>query len=290
MAASTSFDESKRREIEETNVTGTENLLNIAGSIKSLKNLFYISTAYVCGTDQGVIPEERLDLSRAFKNPYEESKLNCEELVRTSGLPFTVIRPSIIMGHSRTGDAMGEDRMVYGYQLGVYYSALYNFEPPRDKNFWDYWKSSNGEPKTIRTRLRADGNTTKNLVTLDDVVNVSMAIRNSDDNASRTYNVVNPKNVTVKQIIDTMQRTLHIQGIEYIPNLPKEDIKCESGTQTERLAYRQTEPYWPYVHNMEPTWKYDNVSALGVKRVEMTPNLLDFLLTTYVNKYLVPKE
>lgn len=288
MAASTSFSEEKRKEIETTNITGTENVIKLSKRFPKMQNLFYISTAYVCGTDQGVIKEDRLSLDRAFKNPYEESKLKCEELVRKSGFPFTIIRPSIIMGDSKTGDAMSEDRMVYGYLLGLYHAALQSFiEPsinPKEKNFWEYWNNCGNEYKNIDMKFRADGNTTKNLVTLDDVVNTCMAIRKDPLKEGRTYNVVNPFNTTVKEIIDTMQKTLHIQGIEYIPNLSQQDINKDN--LPERLAFRQTKPYWPYVHINEPEWSYDNVKNLGIRRVEMNTNLLHFLMESYVNKYL----
>jgi len=288
MAASTSFDESKREQIESTNIFGTQNLVTTCKSFKKIKNLFYMSTSYVCGNEQGVIPEEPLNNGSGYKNPYEESKLECERIVRGSKLPFTIIRPSIIVGNSVTGDAEGESRMVYGYLLAVYYSSLYDFEVPRDKKFWEHWKSSeDGEYREIRSRFRANGNTTKNLVTLDDVIGVCQAIRKNGRNIGKTYNVINSKNITVKEIVDTMQETLHVKGIEYIPNLPREEIR--GGTTSEMFAYKGTKPYWPYVHVSEPHWEDKNVKALGVKRVEMNLNLLNFLISSYVNKYLKPK-
>ena len=288
LAASTAFDESKRAEIFSTNSIGTDNLLSAVSSFSKLEKLFYISTAYVCGEEGVNVPEEQLSEKRKFRNPYEESKLNAENKVRTSKIPFTIIRPSILMGDSKTGEAEGEDRMVYGYLLGVYFSALSTMQPPRDKNFWKYWEESSDKKnyREISTRFRANANTGKNLVTIDDMVNVCLAIQSAPDNQKKTYNVVNSKDISVGQIVDTMQETLHIQGIRYIPNLPAKDIT--NGSVAERVAFKKTQPYWPYVHGPEPNWIHENVDSLNVSRVEMNKDMLSFLLNTYVKKYLKP--
>jgi len=59
-----------------------------------------------------------------FRNSYEESKYESEILIRKTSLPWTIFRPSIIVGDSRTFDSQGENRMVYGFVLGIYYSIL----------------------------------------------------------------------------------------------------------------------------------------------------------------------
>ena len=65
----------------------------------------HISTAYVAGTHSGRFGEGDLDLGQDFRNPYERSKFEAEALVRrrASSLPVQVLRPSIVVGDSRTG-------------------------------------------------------------------------------------------------------------------------------------------------------------------------------------------
>lgn len=116
IAASTAFDESRRAEIEEANLIGTRNVLNFVKK-RDVGKFFYMSTAYIAGLEKGVIPEGRVSHNSGFKNPYEETKYVCDQRVQDSGLPFIVIRPSIIIGDSRTGNPMGEERMFYGYAL-----------------------------------------------------------------------------------------------------------------------------------------------------------------------------
>ena len=106
-AASVSFelglDESRA-----INVEGTRRLLDLGelcarrGGIDSF---VHVSTAYVAGDHPDRYGEGELDVGQAFRNPYERSKYEAEVLVRAraSTLPVQVVRPSIVVGDSRTG-------------------------------------------------------------------------------------------------------------------------------------------------------------------------------------------
>ena len=66
----------------------------------------YISTLGVAGKLPGYIPEEELP-EREFHNHYERTKSRSESEVlaayKENGLPVTIHRPSMIIGHSQTG-------------------------------------------------------------------------------------------------------------------------------------------------------------------------------------------
>ncbi|MEA2332330.1 MAG: hypothetical protein QOH58_2468 [Thermoleophilaceae bacterium] len=107
-AASVSFDlglEASRR----VNVDGTRRVAELAercaGGGTGLDRLSYVSTAYVAGAHGGVFDEDGLDVGQSFRNPYEQSKFEAERLLRkrADGLPLQVLRPSIVVGDSRTG-------------------------------------------------------------------------------------------------------------------------------------------------------------------------------------------
>ncbi|MBE0642895.1 MAG: SDR family oxidoreductase [Bacteroidetes bacterium] len=90
------------------NVGGTRIMLAFAeqaADAGSLRHFAYISTAYVCGDRGGVILEEGDVCLPRFTNSYEQSKWECEQLVREAfaDLPATIFRPSIIVGDARTG-------------------------------------------------------------------------------------------------------------------------------------------------------------------------------------------
>ena len=123
-AASTSFDDRKKEEIIKTNIEGTKNIISIAQKVKDLKNLYYVSTAYIAGLNKEIIYEDEMPPKAGFRNAYEESKYESELILRKTSLPWSVFRPSIIVGDSKTFDSQGECRMVYGFMLGIYYSKV----------------------------------------------------------------------------------------------------------------------------------------------------------------------
>ena len=111
LAASTSFNEAEREHIEQANLGGTVRLLELARHIKHLENFYQISTAYVVGRNGSCSDEDTPPENPQFNNTYERKKWEVEKRVRQSGLPFTVFRPSIIIGES-SGAAPGEKRMM----------------------------------------------------------------------------------------------------------------------------------------------------------------------------------
>jgi thioester reductase-like protein len=103
-AASVSFDlslDDSRR----VNVDGSRNVVELAERCRGLERLTYISTAYVAGEPRGLFRESHLDVGQRFRNPYEQSKFEAERMVRerAAHLPLQVLRPSIVVGDSRTG-------------------------------------------------------------------------------------------------------------------------------------------------------------------------------------------
>ena len=106
-AASVSFTLSLERS-REINVEGTRRMLELAELCRErgqLRRYAHISTAYVAGTHRGEFSEEQLDVGQDFRNPYEQSKFEAEQLVRTHDhlLPIQIFRPSIVVGERSTG-------------------------------------------------------------------------------------------------------------------------------------------------------------------------------------------
>jgi nucleoside-diphosphate-sugar epimerase len=89
------------------NLEGTRRMLDfaeLACTHGGLERYGHVSTAYVAGTHTGRFAECDLDLGQRFNNSYEQSKFEAEQLVRARpGLPFTIMRPSIVVGDRRSG-------------------------------------------------------------------------------------------------------------------------------------------------------------------------------------------
>lgn len=102
-AAVTAFDAAPAV-YEAVNVRGTANVAALG------LPMLQVSTAYVCGTRDGVISED--ETGDAFVNGYEASKAAGEAIVRGAGVPFAIARPSIVVGDSARG-AIREFSNIY---------------------------------------------------------------------------------------------------------------------------------------------------------------------------------
>jgi len=103
-AALLNFHETSDGEPWKTNVGGTKNVLALCRQVR-IRDLHYVSTAYVCGVREGTVYEDELDVGQGFRNDYERSKFQAEELVREDPYldSLTVYRPAVISGDSVNG-------------------------------------------------------------------------------------------------------------------------------------------------------------------------------------------
>jgi long-chain acyl-CoA synthetase len=85
------------------NVEGARKLVALARKAPKLERFVHVSTAYVAGTHEGIFDEDDLDVGQRFRNTYEQTKFEAERIVRSSGLPVRVVRPSIVVGEAATG-------------------------------------------------------------------------------------------------------------------------------------------------------------------------------------------
>jgi long-chain acyl-CoA synthetase len=89
------------------NLDGTRRVLELAELAQErggLERYAHVSTAYVAGTHAGRFRECDCDVSQRFRNAYEQSKFEAEQLVRSRPeLPSTILRPSIVVGDRRSG-------------------------------------------------------------------------------------------------------------------------------------------------------------------------------------------
>ncbi|MEA2374375.1 MAG: hypothetical protein QOD53_838, partial [Thermoleophilaceae bacterium] len=106
-AASVSFaqplDEARR-----INVEGTERVLEFARLCErrgALERFAYVSTTYVAGAYDGHFTEDDGDVGQEFRNSYERSKLEADQLVRreAGSLPVRIFRPGIVVGEHQSG-------------------------------------------------------------------------------------------------------------------------------------------------------------------------------------------
>ncbi|MBL1078322.1 SDR family oxidoreductase [Nocardia sp. 2] len=197
-AASLAFEEHRAAEIEKQNVEGTENVLELARGL-GVRTFNYISTAYVAGRTNGVIPEARIPASVESNNAYERSKIAAENTVLDSGFDtIRIFRPSIVIGHSRTYAATTFSGL-YGFVRGL----------QRARNLV---RASLGDLLKFRPlRLLANGDTPVNFIPVDQVVRaaVGIAARSSD---SEIYHLANSAPPALKTVWDG---AVDVLGVQY---------------------------------------------------------------------------
>ncbi len=101
------------------NVTGTIKVLDFCEACESLDRLNYISTCYVSGERAGLVFEDELDEGQGHNNHYESTKFWAEVEVqrRSDEIPTAIFRPSIVVGHSRTGETDKYDGPYYLFKV-----------------------------------------------------------------------------------------------------------------------------------------------------------------------------
>ncbi len=107
VAAKVHFDASLA-ELRRINVDGTRNMMEwaqLAHRAGDIRSFTHVSTAFVAGRREGIVREDELEAGQEFRNAYELSKFEAEKLVKgvADQLPAIIVRPSIIVGDSRSG-------------------------------------------------------------------------------------------------------------------------------------------------------------------------------------------
>ncbi|MCS6913932.1 MAG: SDR family oxidoreductase [Myxococcales bacterium] len=135
VAATTRFDHSLP-EARRINVGGTMHALELARQLRKagrLGRLDYVGTAYVAGDRTDLVLEQELDVGQGFRNTYEQSKFEAEKLCRAAQqeLPVCILRPSIIVGDSRTGRTTSYKTLYWPMRLLIGFYGLWRPVLPR---------------------------------------------------------------------------------------------------------------------------------------------------------------
>jgi len=114
------------------NTAGTAHALELANELGGPCRFVHVSSAYVAGRAVGVVTEEPSTGTHGFVNAYEQSKHEAEALVRASGCPFVILRPSSIVCDARTG-AVAQVNAVHR-ALWFYFGGLVPMLPGDERS------------------------------------------------------------------------------------------------------------------------------------------------------------
>ena len=119
----------------------TSLMLEVAREL-SVDKFVYVSTAFAAGYRGGPIAESLHVDPPADPNEYTRSKRRTERIVATSGVPYQIHRPSIVVGRSHDGQYSGKPYGAYQIWTGLcrflcdrYRSTLHVVAPDLPLNF-----------------------------------------------------------------------------------------------------------------------------------------------------------
>ena len=283
-AASIDFGLSRAITTSNININGTRNILEL--SLKAAaKKFIHVSTSYVAGGAE-FFSEDDHDIGQQLRNPYEKSKSQGEEMVRIfaskSNMPFAILRPSVIVGDSKTGKIMSFEG---------YYGFFKYLISLRDKVKKSSKKSVlselvNGEKVFLPVTVRCSYTSTINLVPIDWVTNCICYFLKQGTMENRAYHLVNEDPPHVRQVIE---KTLELVGVncylretsEPLKNgFPKNIIKI---AETMQKGFELTENlYWPYV-TKEPKFSVKELKRIMGKDYSPAPQTDNKLLETLLS-------
>ncbi len=169
----------KRQQAKHLN--GLNRMLNLARECTYLKRFSLFSTAFVSGDRTGIISEEELDVGQSLRTPYEEAMQMAEHMARSAmpRIPITVLRPSAMIGHSKTGDASG---LTEGpsYLLSLMLRM----------------------PSEMPVFLPGSGVVPFNIVPIDYVVRASWSLASDPVALGRTFHLTDPNPVSTRQAFE----------------------------------------------------------------------------------------
>ena len=99
------------------NVDGTRHALELARQIKA-GCFHHMSSIAVAGLYPGVFREDMFAEAEDLNHPYFKTKHDSEALVREeTALPYRIYRPSVVLGHSKTGEIDKIDGPYYFFRM-----------------------------------------------------------------------------------------------------------------------------------------------------------------------------
>ena len=257
-AAATKFSGLRREDLLKANYTGTKNILKLCVSGRR-KHIHYISTAYVSGTKNGIVYEDELDDSFGFRNYYEESKFFAEKIIHeyalSHKLPFTIYRPSIIVGDSRTNHTTNFDGIY------LFSRTLLVLKRKAESMARKYDSIKNNRLKTIDAnnangllyipiRIPAKPDATINLVPVDYVTNVIISIFLDKNRVNNTFHIVNPYPPKLSFLMESISEAIGITGTEVVDHeeFNKNEMSSIEIKTWEKIGvyglYMRDEPYF----------------------------------------------
>jgi nucleoside-diphosphate-sugar epimerase len=213
-----------------SNLIGTGHVLDFCRQA-GVRELHYVSTAYVCGRQAGPVREEDLDHGQEFRNDYEASKFQAEKLVRSATFldRLTVYRPAVVVGDSVTGYT-STYHGLYSYLQFAW--VVRQYATLEEDGRWH-----------APLRLNLTGDEPRNLVPVDWVSAVIAYLVLTPAHHGQTYHLTPLRPVTARQIEEAMSSHFGYYGPTFAG---PEALGNGDLNELEKTFYEYVSRYQPY--------------------------------------------
>lgn len=243
------YEDRNREETRRINVDGALYALTLAAAI-GVKRFVYVSTAFVCGRQSGLIEETLAPLNQEFSNGYEVSKAEAEhrlvaecELLR---LPLTILRPSIVIGPRATQSAHGSNTGLFSLIHAL------------------MWVRSSQAGQIANVRMPACPDAEINFIPIDCVVEDMLTLAKSGFGTKLIYHLTSSSSVSVKQCFRAISEVV---GIKNVVLLPADSFEP---SRAEQLIARRIRFFLSYIsvdrrftRSLSPDWTLDATDFTG---------------------------
>jgi NAD(P)-dependent dehydrogenase (short-subunit alcohol dehydrogenase family) len=178
------------------NVEGTRHTVDFARAVEA-RHFHHVSSIAAAGLYEGVFREDMFDEAEGLDHPYFMTKHESEKIVRREcKVPWSVYRPAMVVGDSKTGEMDKIDGPYYFFKL---IQRMRQILPP--------WMPSVGlEGGRI------------NIVPVDFVVDAIDHISHHHHTGGRCYHLVDPQGYRVGDVLDIFARAAHAPKMNLFVN------------------------------------------------------------------------
>ncbi len=247
-ASDTRFSEQNRLESTRANVDCVKGMLTFAKD-SSARFFYYVSTAYVAPCTSPLCLEAPVD-GADFANVYEETKAQAEREVAsrclTYGIPFAVLRPSVVYGDARNGRANGFNALYYHvralyYIREIYMNDLLNHSGRKSREWDIYLDDKEILHLPLRIFLKQRGQV--NLIPIDYFVHAVSSLMETAE-AGNVYHITSDEPKTTEELAAYCESFLKINGVHIVYN---DQLNGHPPNPPEALFNKFIEPYRPYL-------------------------------------------
>ena len=248
LASDTRFSRANLAQSMDTNVRGLKQIIAFAKESQS-PFFHYVSTAYVVGERCSPCPEEPVGMG-GFANIYEETKARAEAEVAArcgeSGLPFTILRPSIVYGDSRSGRSNSFTALYHHVKAlhlirEIYLSDIRNHGGEKSRACGISLDAEGILHLPLKIFLPRRG--CVNLIPVDYFVSAALNVM-EHARPGGIYHLTSDAPSTMEELASYCERFLRVKGIEIVYHATPDGFKPNP---PEALFNKLIEPYRPYL-------------------------------------------